>query len=810
MAHAATLRELGEGLIKSVSGKTPQSLGWKKVSEQTAKVVRDQTHPRTNQFEVKGRLDGLVEKFSVLNREDLAEGLQARLDELSIDYKWLPEVFALLLELSDQPAKKTDVSVLQQFSPERTVNQELLLARLLASDARDEQGLWENIERGYHSSGDESAQNDARSEATVSTQATSLDHSDLDSLAASRLSVPDDAAINALRAVRQTEREIRGDATKLITELQFVREMLTMFRGQATFCFSVSGLDNRVTASPSVKLANTSHDVVAHISTQAADIGTKLNYLRHWSQLQQTSPHLQGIQTAVTDALGAFNISVNEIERRFVSMRTRVVVSIIDVFAQVRRISDPLVQLSRVIREATSNSHAGNVFRVMDALYDAACTASLTGDLAALRLLANTYLAGLKLYLRIVADWVQSAFVRTTQGEESFVSVSDSSCDLGAIWQQKFSLRRTMDNSPFAPKCIHTLIDTIFASGKSRYLLRQLRNRNGDHDEYTFSTPPNHIAFESMDSMSEDDFLPFSQLVEHGLKTWIAELAVGPQLQVHSVLLHERGLLRALYALPFVYFGKDGSSYQAFAEGVIHYLSSSTKTQAHSMLETAIARTTIGSSSHVESDALSFTHDVKISYHHETITTRLADCHLEYIFTWPVQNITGCRTSRTHSRAQVLLSQLHYARSGLTETAQLSTVHEASPGALRLRQRLLWLVDVFYYHLVTATSDIHATMMRDVETAGSIDSMIAVWESYDKQLQIALLLTSKLRPVHDALVTVLELVERARQVRGEHGMRGLLAQFDKSVAFLTAGVRGVGRAGGSFWLESLAEKLEWY
>jgi len=101
-------------------------------------------------------------------------------------------------------------------------------------------------------------------------------------------------------------------------------------------------------------------------------------------------------------------------------------------------------------------------------------------------------------------------------------------------------------------------------------------------------------------------------------------------------------------------------------------------------------------------------------------------------------------------------------------------------------------------------------MMRDVEAAGSIDAMIAVWESYDKQLQIALLLTSKLRPVHDALIAVLELVERASQIRGEHGMRGLLAQFDKSVAFLTAGVRGVGRAGGSFWLESLAEKLEWY
>lgn len=67
--------------------------------------LRTTSHTRTDQFAVAKQLEGLQEKFRILNRDELAEALQSQLVELEkTRNSWFPEILCLLLQLSDRPA----------------------------------------------------------------------------------------------------------------------------------------------------------------------------------------------------------------------------------------------------------------------------------------------------------------------------------------------------------------------------------------------------------------------------------------------------------------------------------------------------------------------------------------------------------------------------------------------------------------------------------------------------------------------------------------------------------------------------------
>ncbi|KAI7053808.1 hypothetical protein KC352_g45032, partial [Hortaea werneckii] len=197
------------------------------------------------------RYDGLAEKFTVRNREDLSDALQTRLKQLPTQSKWLPEILALLLELSDRPLENTNIEDLDALSKPADLPPQLSWEDIIAEDPLDEDGVWDDIERGYHSSGDD-ATIDAEDEPTTSTVATSVDEEDPEVLARLHLVTPDE---NALNEVRDNLPSKGSTGKQPISELVLVRETLMMLRGLKTGVYRLNEKNGDIKVNLDVSLS---------------------------------------------------------------------------------------------------------------------------------------------------------------------------------------------------------------------------------------------------------------------------------------------------------------------------------------------------------------------------------------------------------------------------------------------------------------------------------------------------------------------------------------------------------------------------
>ncbi|CAI4210416.1 unnamed protein product [Parascedosporium putredinis] len=233
--------------------------------ERALRRLRNHGFLRTNQFEVEKTLNGLEETFRVHHREALADALRDGLDRLDpVPEKWRPDFLHLLLELSDRPLQNTsldDLDALRQPAPED--GPQLRWEDIAKEDGWDDDpDLWaslqyddsgSDIEQGYlsdtasdsHSS--RSNQSEAEAPARVAT----------DYITESR----DDTTLEELqraqewRAYATTQPSTSQSPKPTVPELQVVREVLSMLRGQRTTMFSKDYEPNLV-----FQLANVSSD----------------------------------------------------------------------------------------------------------------------------------------------------------------------------------------------------------------------------------------------------------------------------------------------------------------------------------------------------------------------------------------------------------------------------------------------------------------------------------------------------------------------------------------------------------------------
>lgn len=184
-----------------------------------------------------------------------------------------------------------------------------------------------------------------------------------------------------------------------------------------------------------------------------------------------------------------------------------------------------------------------------------------------------------------------------------------------------------------------------------------------------------------------------------------------------------------------------------------------------------------------------------------------------------------------------------------------------------VRQRLGWFVDIMLSYVTstvigTATVEMHKSIVE----AEDIDAMAEVHQKFITRLQLCGLLTKNLSPIHDSIISILDLVvvyadnqaqqlgvsnpkvrasnlghqsrlhkDRATLYGGDSSdeeddggdydadsetsstqeesydgcLQRIQDEFGQLLNFTVAGLRGVGRAGGESSWEMLAEKLEW-
>jgi gamma-tubulin complex component 5 len=816
MAHAATRRALVENLVTGVTGITSENHNFVRLCAQSVKALRDQGHARTNQFTVQARLEGLTEKFGVLNREDLANALQSCLDELSSQQsppRWLPEILALLLELSDRPAEKTSRELLNSTQTAAASSQELTWQEIIAADPLEDDGLWDDVERGYHSSADEMSRDDLASEKAPSTSATSTeDGDDSVSLIKPHLVQIDSDLLNSLRE-RQKQSALTHTRSISRDEYSVIREILMMLRGLPTALFQTDGRSAKVELTRNVKFTDTSEAAVHGLATEAAEMGTALNRLRRFIGSEQALSYMQSVQHSVSRHLAIFAAQLDSIEASYVSPDLHTVVSIMQALSDMRKFARPLLSLSLAMTGPIDEAAKPNNFEVLDNLYDLVCESQATGNLGAYRLGADVFLAGLRTYTQTVSRWISTATIEERGREVFFVIDSRSTVDLGCIWHDKFSIRESANGSVSAPQSLQKFTTQIFALGKSKYFLQQLSGGRGEELADVDRLPELLPSFAVMDEEDlNTSWKPFSQFLDENINAWIRDLSADYVLQIQSTLLNERGLMASLSALPYIFFAKDGALFQSLSEGVISLVTADhgKTSSAKSHLATMLARDAFSSISAIDIHRLHIDVPEEAKSSSNSSTHRLGTCRLSYRVTWPIQNIIRSSTPELHSRIFAFLLQVHYSRSSLeanflTLQRSPSEIH----ATLKLRQRLLWFTNLLHDHITTSANELNNALVKDIIISEPIETMVALWAKYTRQLEITLLLTSSLQPVRESILSILEVSDLLRRARGPASIAGLLAQFDRNLAFLIAGVRGVGRAGGQYWLEAFAERLDW-
>ncbi|KXT11049.1 hypothetical protein AC579_1975 [Pseudocercospora musae] len=815
MAHAARLDKLAQSLVTAVAGQTPDDSSFKSLRDHTLKCLKDQSHARTNQFAVNASLEGLTEKLEILGRDDLAEALQSRLEELPAKSRWMPEVLALLLDLSDRPAEKTALADVDTLNKSDSRDAQLTWQEIIADDPLDEADIWDDVEAAYHSSGDElgSGPDDDDTQPTISTAASSSGSEDSGALARLHLTQPDSEPLANIQASRDVWRA-RSPSHKgrSLSELQLVRETLTMLRGYPTDLFIVAAATGRVTLPSRIRMASTSNDATMGVLLRCTKLGSSLNFLRNWTKSAQPAMHIRTMQATISDLLGALSSSLGEIEQRYITPKAATVISITDVAVVAESAARGLAQLASIIQVFSLLDGRTSQLSLLDSLYDQACSAQMSDDILLFEVLATVFLDGLKTYLRSIATWIMTGTLSTSAQGIPLVKEANAHCELAELWHNRYIMNATRDGSPFAPRCVHFAANQIFCLGKARSFLRCLDQTVG-HGLETFdlrSSPPNFDGIVA--ELRSGSLKSFSQCLDTSLQSWLESISTDCTPLLRFKLWNEHGLKQMMLAIPYVFFSKDGTAFEAFADTMVERVTNNEQQGPLSdqFLLSEVAQTAFSNVVQVNDQCIHVRiSDELAASSRGSVVRELAAFELEYTFAWPLQNVTRCRTSFPHSRAFAFLLQIYLASSLLGKSfLDLRSVPRSS-NFIPLRQRLISFTGILSSYVTATSHGIHDRAQQHLEAALDIDGMVGVWANYSKSLETSLLLSTRLEPVRDAITGMLELSELLARTCSPDSIVVLQDQFEKSLNFLIAGIRSVSRAGGESALETLAERLEW-
>ncbi|KAK5741733.1 hypothetical protein LTR17_003724 [Elasticomyces elasticus] len=813
--------------MKSLTGNTRDESSFGGLRDRTIKGLREEGHGRVNPFEIKDRCAGLVEKFGVLNRDDLAEALQSRLDSLP-KTRWIPDVLSLLLQLSDRPLENASLSDLDGLTAAFSPPPELTWEDIVADDPLTDKDVWGEVERGYHSSGDDEVFDGSDSEPTTSTQATSFAEDDFAALARLHIVKPDATLLGDVRTAREIlSRPSNGSDANMMSELTLIRETISMLRGLPTYLFSV-GTGGVVSISSNLCIATASKPMLNHLLSNFAEIGSQLVFLRHWTQQKRSEAYTQSIQAAVHYTVGTIDLNIGRLEQRFIEPPDSCVVSLIDVRIEVEDFTWAAIRLSSIFvaNDRVSNGNESSSFAFLDALYEEACIADMARDTHLFSAIADALLAGVRIYLRPVLSWATSGDLPKQGTDTFFVWLDEEDCRLGEIWHKRFALRLQTGGRACAPEVIQPFIQQLYAAGKEKAFLKL----NGYEADESVVDVVSLTARLNMTTLTErlatNSLMPFDELLHELLQDCFAATRSPNTTTLRTVMLEHVDLLRHTHAFDNVFLGADGMSLQAFTGSLFRLMQRGSSSWHDKSFLTRLAQSTLGAAPSVDAHCVSvgvLTDDKPPA--RSPVSRQLDRIKLAYAIPWPVQNVVRSEEQPTYSAAFTVLLQIEYAAYVLRrQTFDLRRLEfgwrSASPAlqhALSLRARLIWFIGTLRSHYGTVVTTHANGLRRDLEAADGIDSMAEIWATHDKHLRLCLLLALNVAPLMDAVKHILKLSESLEdawpslldQSTSLAAVTRMAAEFDKNLAFVAAGLRSVSRAGGETAFEALAERLQW-
>ena len=886
MTHAAKIRSLIGDLIKSIQG-SPNGLSNEQDTSNleslklyVSRTFADPRPARTNQFEVLDQLDGLEEKFRILNNDELADALKARLNELSGHFdRWTPEVLSLLLQLSDKPVEKTkieDLAVPKPDVPEPLLQWSdiLVVDSLVHAD-----GLWDSIDYAAESSDEEehialeisssseptSASSipldDAHAEVDSGIQTVQVDNKAITEIIGSQFWKTKAALEPSIAGYSIRDRDLFSKVT--ITEMQMIREVIFMLLGLPTFVFT-SSQDGEITYNPRYSIRHVSDSSIKHLLNEFITIGSKLSSIRTWTRTIETVPVQQTFQAVLSSRMRAVNGALSAIEARILNTVRPITISLLELRAEVSHITRLMQPVAEIVTGLGTTPKEHRPFEILECLFERTCTYQSLGDIEGYEFVAKLFFDCLQTYLKPVKIWMETGEL-SNHDQVMFVARNEEDVALDSIWQKQYSLRFDDNGRLHAPKFLHVATKKIFTTGKSVNLLKKL-GHEPDPSKEVFQ-----LNYSTVCGVAYGEMLsPFSELLDIAFDNWITNMHHSSSQVLRSQLESQCGLSESLDALEYIYFRRNGALTDAATSTIFDRLDRGNRAWNDSSILTERFRSVFNPLPCVDSERLTVRSSA-ISHRDKSSQNRsvkfLSALQITYILPWPLATIIPASSLSTYQAISNILLQTHRAthlllRHPSPSSSDSSWNSKSTRNTLTysLRHRLLWLTNTFLTYLTEIVLAVNTAEMREnMHKAEDVDAMIAMHASYIMRLEEQCLISKRLAPIHQGIISLLDLAvlfaetrvlytnhtqklqAQTQQPKKHHQdtsdastpssddepsdnddeeanisptsipyevqLRKLHDEFTKLLAFVTAGLRGVSRAGGEACWEILADKL---
>ncbi|EED17751.1 gamma-tubulin complex component GCP5, putative [Talaromyces stipitatus ATCC 10500] len=895
MARSAAIGTLIDELIVTITRSDKTSATFPSTKKRCDAILKDSsTWNRTDPFAIEKHLDGLQEKFRILNKDDLADALGSRLSELDGQRSsWTPELLSLLLQLSDRPA---NVYKVPKFESSRSGGASIAIKwseiDAAGSEFADED-IWDDIDYGAASSDSES------------------------SLPSSDVSIPrilpqrtqplrdefvipdellscgdDDELITIIKSGHFWEydsaavREFSESHTRFVTELQAVREILFMLQGLPTSLFW--NIDNSIAVDRRYALSHASNSVFLYILRSCADIGVELGKLRKFVQIPQSVVFLQTFTRGVEKELAEFDAFLSQKQLSYLSSGNTVTVSLLQLTEEVQKEVRVLLVLGNLVTKLGS-APPEQSFLCLDLLYNLVCINQASGNEHEYRSLAKLFFSCFEAYARPLRLWLESGDLESSQ-DHFFITDRRHEHDLQTVWHDWYLLRETSGHL-HAPIFIKPSARRILTTGKSMVFLQKL-NVAIDESESTHWQP---LKFEAV---CPDDtswqLLPFSSLLDQAVENLISTNHILASSMLRDQLNKECGLWTSLSALQYIYLCKDVSVSAAIDSKIFESLDRRGGVWNDRYLLTELVQSAFGETDCVDTSRL-IVRSARNTLHDFESQSRkvkiLKSISIDYVLPWPVANIITKPAMNMYQRISTFLMQIRRAKYILERQRLLKKDYtgdnddEDDGLSYIIRHNLLWFANTLYGHItdmVIATNT--TTMEKTLAESPDIDGMISVHESYMSSIEEQCFLSHNLAPIYQAIINLLDLcihfadIQAARHgdanrydtshrsstaLNGQrqqsrrrrhrrrtadssdsededhndhdrendddedyydegnttsisfiessysHRLEYVMRQFHRSLAFVIAGLRGVGRVDGQQSWDILADRLSW-
>ncbi|RHZ57248.1 putative gamma-tubulin complex component GCP5 [Aspergillus thermomutatus] len=864
---------------------------FKHIKHRVEDKFKSASYGRTDQFAVSRQLEGLQEKFQVLNQDDLAHALRSRLTELDEHHSsWFPEILSFLLQLSDRPALFSRVDQLPKPKIDEGAKQ-LSWTELDASgSAYCDEDIWECVDFGANSSSEEDDDlvSSVRSDASIPQTLPSspivseedyeipdevfspgMDVVLVDSVKKAQFWRPDNHA---------NSKQVENVSCLVVTELQIVRETLFMLQGLPTSLFW--RLDDSIEVDRRYTLTDASTEALSSLLRSFSMIGAKVDVLRHFTKITQVVPYMQTFHRCVEDCLNQFDAFLSEVQAQYISQGATLFVSLLQLAEDVRSASVMLVLLADLISSLKYNTPDDGV-RCLDLLYDVVCMKQATGDDGEFRFLAGLFFSCLDTYIRPIRRWMEEGRLDSREGI-SFIIDQRGDKDLRTLWREWY----TVDDAFGLPRFMKPVAQKIFTAGKSMVFLQHLNALEKLEGSQTTTITLEKIYGGGSSSLL---CLPFAAISESAIDKLVEANHSFASDLLRKELDQQCGLWNSLQALEHIYLCKDLGVSAIIDNKVFDLMDRGRGAWSDRYLLTELAQSAFSSMSFID-------HSRIIVRSHQNPQGRsrsvkaLRTISFDYILSWPIANIITKDAIQSYQRISTFLMQIRRAKHLIVkqrlkytnDTDEFS--HDRSSNALSyaLRHNMLWFLNTLYSHITDfVISTTTESLRKSLSATKDVDAMIATHRAYMSSLEDQCLLSSNLSPLHQATINLLDLcvyfadiqatrfgnkqfdqtktpttyakssqsrngLSRRKQqdtyndaVQSDdddddddtqdesdedagnttgisfneapyaHRLRDIKDHFDRSIAFLTAGLKGVGRVDGRISWEILAEKLEW-